>query len=338
MDGLLVLLILVALAIPVSIIVLLVGQSNLRGRIDRLERAFRDQRAAMADAAQSAASVPDVSPPLPSGPELAANLVEQPGRNAMTSVADETPASLVVSPFDLAKTDTLGLAARAQAAANNQNRPLVVRPDRVAALIGWLTTNWVYAVSALSLALAGVFFVQYGMEKGLLPPGLRVIFALVFGAGLIAGGEWLRRRSGDGEETDTAYLPSVFAGAGIVTVFAAILAARQLYGLIGPQMAFAGHIATAILAIGLGWIYGPLLVAVGLLGAALAPFVVAGDSDPGPWLYAYFALITGVGLAVDAIRRWAWVSVLALVLGYGTGWLMVMGGAGVPGWIVISKI
>ena len=67
----------------------------------------------------------------------------------------------------------------------------------------------------------------------------------------------------------------------------------------------------------------------------MAPFIVAGETAAGPWLYAYFALITGVGLAVDAVRRWAWVSVLALVLGYGTGALMLIADAGVPGWIAM---
>ena len=332
MDGLLVLVILIALAIPILIIVLLVGQSNLKGRVDRLERALRETRTTVAAAAQAAAAAPDaVQPALVKAP-VAAKVVAP-------SVSSEEivpqPPSQVVSPFDLAKSDTEGLAARAQSAANDQNRPLVIRPDRIGALVKWLAANWVYAVSALSLALAGVFFVQYGMEKGLLPPGLRVIFALLFGAALIGGGEWLRRKSGDGEDKTTAYLPSVFAGAGIVTIFAAIVAARQLYGLIGPELAFFGHVATAVLAIGLGWFYGPLLVAVGLLGAALAPFIVGGGSAAEPWLYAYFALITAVGLAVDAIRRWAWVSVLALVLGYLTGWAAVVLGAGEPGWIAM---
>ena len=335
MDGLLVLVILIALAIPILIIVLLVGQSNLKGRVDRLERALRETRATVAAAAQAAAAAPLAVQAAPEKAPMVAKVAASGGIADTTAESAALPPSQVVSPFDLAKSDTADLAARAQSAANDQNRPLVIRPDRVGALVKWLVVNWVYAVSALSLALAGVFFVQYGMEKGLLPPGLRVIFALLFGAALIGGGEWLRRKSGDGEDKTTAYLPSVFAGAGIVTIFAAIVAARQLYGLIGPELAFFGHVATAVLAIGLGWFYGPLLVAVGLLGAALAPFIVGGGSGAEPWLYAYFALITAVGLAVDAVRRWAWVSVLALVLGYGTGWATVVLGAGVPGWIAM---
>ena len=213
-----------------------------------------------------------------------------------------------------------------------QHQPIVFRSDRVAALGAWVRGNWIYIVSAASLGLAGIFFVQYGMERGLLPPGLRVMVAIAFGAALIAAGEWIRRRHGDEGDTPTLYLPSVFSGAGLVSIFAATLAARHLYGLIGPETAFAGHLATALLALVLGWFHGPLLAAVGLIGAAAAPFIVAGGSDAASWLYGYFALIAATGLGVDAIRRWAWVSVLALILGYAGAFLSFAAGAGEVGW------
>lgn len=193
----------------------------------------------------------------------------------------------------------------------------------------WLGENWVYAVSGVSLALAGVFLVQYGMERGFLPPALRVLAGIGFGLGLIYAGERVRRRFGDGEESSTAYLPSVFSGAGLVSVFAAVLAARQMYGLIGPEVTFAALVATAGGAILLGWFHGPLLAALGLVGATLSPFVVGGNADSVDWLQGYFLLVAGVGLAVDAMRRWAWVSGLSVGLALAAGFLLVVGGGSV---------
>ncbi|WP_461306909.1 DUF2339 domain-containing protein, partial [Albidovulum sp.] len=182
-----------------------------------------------------------------------------------------------------------------------------------------------------SLALAGIFFVQYGIERGLLPPAARVAAAILFGAALIVAGEWVRRRWGDSEAAATAYLPSTFSGAGLVSIFGGIVAARQLYGLIGPEAAFAGLVATSVLAIVLGWFHGPFLAAIGLLGATAAPFLVGGRSEAPDWLYAYFALIAATGLAVDTLRRWAWVSVLATVLGYaGAALVFAASGGGGP--------
>ncbi len=348
MDGLLVLLALVALAIPVLIIVLLIGQSGLRRRVGDLERQLAAQGARL----QAMAGAVDVAQaPVPGG--LAATVIaETSAVDPVLNEAGPVEVEVVMPTVDAKAGEPAGVdavkpmtpweraaAARGGTATADTPAPVAARlpagPNVYSRLADWLKANWVYAVSAASLALAGVFFVQYGIENGLLPPGLRVLAGIAFGLCLIAAGEWLRRRSGDGENVATAYLPSVFAGAGLVSVFAAVLSARLMYGLIGPQMAFAGLGTTAVLALVLGWFYGPLLIAVGLLGAFAAPFVVAGGAEAGPWLYGYFALIAALGLSVDTLRRWAWVSVLALVLGYAGGWLSMAAGAGVLGWVAL---
>ena len=59
---------------------------------------------------------------------------------------------------------------------------------------------------------------------------------------------------------------------------------------------------------------------------------------PTPLLYAYYALIAATGLAVDAVRRWAWLSVLALVLGFAGSALMMTGGAGQGAWLAFLLV
>ena len=55
--------------------------------------------------------------------------------------------------------------------------------------------------------------------------------------------------------------------------------------------------------------HGPL---VGILGALVAPFLVGGSSDAPELFYYFFGLIAVAALLIDALRRWAWVSVLGL--------------------------
>ncbi|WP_456387660.1 DUF2339 domain-containing protein [Profundibacter sp.] len=207
-------------------------------------------------------------------------------------------------------------------------KSFVFTPERVAALTAWIKENWFYAIAALSLALSGVFFVQYGIENGYLTPFWRVMGALGLGAALIIAGEWIRRKAGDEGDTHTEYLPSVFSGAGLVALFAGVLAARQMYGLIGAEVALAGLVAVSALAVVLGWFYGPLLAAVGIIGATAAPFLVGGSSENGWLFYYYFALIAVAGMLVDAIKRWAWVSALALVFSFIAAWFTFYLGAG----------
>ncbi len=298
MESLLVLVGLIVLAIPVSIIALLIGQSRLRKRVEQLERQLAGQR-----------------------PE---DVVEPSEITAPEQTTEPSRPGPWAAP-KAARTKDTDLAEIPQSAeANDPPATIVFREEKFAALGAWLRENWFYAVSALSLALAGIFLVQYGVENGLLPPTARVIAALTFGALLIGAGEVIRRRFGDDEDTSTAYLPSVFSGAGLVTLFGGILAARQLYDLISPETALAGLVIIALFGLVLGRFHGPLLAAVGLIGAFSAPFVVGGSSDDPSWLYGYFFIIAVLGLGIDTVRRWAWISVLTLVGAYGAAWLLVL--------------
>ncbi|MEX0308497.1 MAG: DUF2339 domain-containing protein [Ruegeria sp.] len=298
MESLLVLVGLIVLAIPVSIIALLIGQSRLRKRVEQLEQQL---------AGQLPESVNEA--PKPSRPE--------------PTIAQTKPDPWAAAKASPAKDERLSDTPQAPVT-DDPPATLVFREEKIAALGAWLRENWFYAVSALSLALAGIFLVQYGVENGLLPPTARVIAALTFGVLLIGAGEVIRRRFGDDEDSSTAYLPSVFSGAGLVTLFGGILAARQLYDLIGPEGALAGMVVIALLGLVLGWFHGPLLAAVGLIGAFAAPFVVGGSSDDPSWLYGYFLIIAVLGLGIDTVRRWAWISVLTLVGAYGAAFLLVL--------------
>lgn len=324
MEALLILLGLVVIVAPIGVVLLWIGHNRLRARVALLET----QLAALATA--PAATLPTTilpAAPLPTGAPATVETAPPP---IPPIAAEPAPAA---SPWDRALREA-PTPAEAPPPIPDQNQPLVLRGDRIVALLGWLRDNWVYVVSALSLALAGVFFVQYGVERGLLPPPARVALAILFGAALIAFGEWVRHRWGDDPDKATAYLPSVFSGAGTVAIFAGIVAGRLMYALYGPGLTFAGLLATAAGAVLLGWRHGPFLVAIGLVGAGLTPFLVGGDSSAPDWLHGYYLLVAAAGLAVDAIRRWAWVSVLALLLGFAGPALMVPLGASEAGWLL----
>ncbi len=289
-------LILLGLAIPVSYIWLIVGHILMHRTIRRLREDVERLKArpAPASAPQAARTGGAATSPAPPA---------SPWHDTAPPPADAAPArsSLPPPPAD-----------PPQDAA--PPRSFVFFAENGARAVAWVQENWFVAVAALSLAMAGLFLVQYGIENGILSPPLRVLCALGFGGALIAGGEWVRRRGGDREGEATAFLPSAFAGAGIATLFSGILAARQLYGLIGPQVAFAALVAIAVLAILLGWIYGTFLTVVGIVGAVAAPFLVGGESDGAYLLFYYFALIAAIGLGVDAMKRSAWVSALGVLV------------------------
>lgn len=301
---------LLVLIIPVAVVYLLVSHGRLKAKVAQLEVSLAHLRESPAAPGTAAEPVPATeTKPLPQ-PQTAreAQTVDSPWKVSRPAAGDE----------------------RAPAPPPPAPRPRPVA-EALARFGPWLRDNWFYAVSALSLALAGIFLVQYGVEAGLLPPRARVVAALLFGATLIGVGEVIRRRFGDDVQSSTAYLPSVFSGAGVVTIFGGILSARLMYGLVGPEVALVGMVFVAVGALVLGLFHGPLLAAVGVVGAFAGPFVVGGSSDDPTWLYGYFALIALLGLGVDTVRRWAWVSALTLVLAFAAGWLLLAGASDMEG-------
>lgn len=304
----------VLIGLPLAVIYLLVSNTTLK-------RSVADLEISVGKLQDNAKSVTEIAPVV--RPEVSKPLAT----NASEDDEAEKAAPKAASAADV-------IAARradARAIAEQSVAPVIstqetsTGPSLFIRLVEWLSDNWFYAVSAVSLALAGLFLVQYGMENGLLPPAARVASALGFGAALVGVGEYIRRRFGDAADSTTAYLPSVFAGAGIVSLFGGVLSAQMLYGLIGANTALIGLVVVAGVAVVLGWFYGPLLAAIGVIGAFGAPMVF-GDSgsDPTP-LFGYYALITAVGLGVDTLRRWAWVSGLTVILAYVMGTLLYGG-------------
>ena len=315
MEGLIISLGFVLLAIPVAVIALIVGHFGQKRRLEDVEGQLYAARREIADLRFSIGreEEPPTGAETPSQSAAAPEMPPKVKAEAMQTPEAKAPPPVPPKPA----------ATPSPPPPQPTPRPSPVA-DALAKLGPWLQENWFYAVSAVSLALAGIFLVQYGMENGLLPPRARVAVALAFGAVLIGAGEFLRRRFGDGTDSATAYLPSVFSGAGIVTLFGAILSARMLYDLIGGTPAMIGMVAVALVAMVLGWLHGPLLVAIGVIGAFGAPAVLGSSNSDASPLFGYFAIIAALGLGVDTIRRWGWISVLTLVLAFIVGWGLLL--------------
>ncbi len=320
MGALLVVVALVVLAIPVTLIALVVGQSNLRGRLHQAENkiiALNEQINKISNDGASASQKVHEDQRRSAAPIETTQLAPQNGIPPNTKPVQEKTRT---PPPPITKIPP-----------QEPEQPTAF-DQALSRLSIWLQQNWFYAVSAASLALAGIFLVQYGMENGLLPPRVRVAAGLAFGGALIGVGEYIRRRFGDGEQSATAYLPSVFSGAGIVTLFGAILSARMLYDLIGGGAAMIGMVVVAVIAVVLGWLHGPLLVAVGVIGAYGAPIMLSSTNSDASPLFGYFAVVAVLGLGVDTIRRWGWISALTLVLAYVMGVAIMMGGNNTTAW------
>ena len=172
-------------------------------------------------------------------------------------------------------------------------------------------------IGGLALALGGIFLVQYSIEAGLIGPKVRIFLGGLFAAGLVAAGEWTRRRefSIGLDNIPTAHIPSILTAAGTTVAFATVYAAYALYGFLVPGSAFVllGMVALATLAAAL--LHGPALAALGQVGAFVTPMLIVAPQPNYLALYVYLAVVTAASFALARARLWRWLAITAVVFG-----------------------
>ena len=175
-------------------------------------------------------------------------------------------------------------------------------------------TRW---VGGVALALGGIFLVRYTIQQGLIGPGVRIALGALLALALITVGEWARRgeRLSGLPGLPAANIPSVLTAAGTMVAYGTVYAAYALYGFLPPAAAFVLLGVVALLTLAAALLHGPALAGLGVVGAFLAPMLVA-SATPDYWaLYIYVAVVTAAAFALARARLWRWLAVTAMVLG-----------------------
>src|SRR5262245_65336530 len=295
MDLFFVLLGLLLLAFPIIAIAALVKSVGLGEHLRRVEA-----RLAALERGMSAATPPSPAPPR--------HHPVPPASEPTTSVPEpEAPAKEAVAPPEREPPIAVPIAPPPQPA------PIAPRMS----LEERLGTQWAVWVGGVAVVLGGIFLVRYSIEQGLLGPGVRVTLGALLAVALVVAGEWTRRgeRLSGMSGLPTAHIPSILTAAGTVIAYADVYAAHALYGFLAPATAFIllGMVALATLAAAL--LHGPALAGLGLVGAYVAPLLVASDR-PDYWsLYVYLAVVTAAAFALARFRMWRWLALTAVAAG-----------------------
>jgi uncharacterized membrane protein len=184
-------------------------------------------------------------------------------------------------------------------------------------------------VGGLALALGGVFLVRYSIEQGLIGPAARVTLGAVFSLALLGVGERLRRsEAARGKPRRPIDIPAIVTSAGATSAFATIYAAYALYGFLAPAAAILGLGIVAVATLLAAALHGPVLGALGLIGAYAAPALVSGD-EPDAWaLFLYLLGPTAASFAVARLRNWPALALAAGAAAFFWGALAALGGLG----------
>jgi uncharacterized membrane protein len=260
---------------------------RMRGRQHRIEMRLAAIEAALAGQMPSAVAAPATPAAEPTSMPAA-----QPAPVVQESAAPEPPPSI-----------------------DEQPTPTPEEPART--FEERFGTRWTVWVGGLALALGGIFLVQYSIEQGLLGPRVRLVLSGLLAAALVALGEYARRRELPGAfaQLPSAHIPSILTAAGTTIAYATVYAAYALYGFLLPPVAFLllGIVALATLAAAL--LHGPALAALGMVGAFVAPLLVATE-EPNYWaLTIYLAVVSAASFALARFRLWRWLAITAVAFG-----------------------
>ncbi|WP_088471592.1 DUF2339 domain-containing protein [Sphingopyxis witflariensis] len=327
-----------------AIIILFVMLMDMRGRLKRAEATLDEaakrigalQRHAgllPAKVGESGASAPGTTP----AEAISKTLVDADDEKAPVAATSAPLPAMVQKLAEVEHTDVAEppvLAAKPEAAAPKQasapRNETLKAPRNLSLqfenLFGKTLPIW---AGGITLAVAGVLIVRYAIDAGffarIFTPGVQIVAGLLFGLGLIGGAEYAWRNE---EKLRDVRVPQALAGAGIATLYAAIMVAANVYQLIGPFLAFASLALVTASALGLSLRFGSPSALLGLAGGLAAPALVGAVAPDVPLLAVYLAL-TIAGLAgVARMRRWPWLALAALIGGAGWGLWMILANSG----------
>jgi uncharacterized membrane protein len=306
--------VLVALVLPIISIIALIFSVGSRGRIRLLEAGVAAQggRLAVLEAAVARAELAPGRAAAEPPTQVEAPIPAEPPAEEVQPVA-APPEAALPEPQIGAEPDEPAPEPPPAAPAPPLPPPSPAWPG----LEERIGTLWVVWVGGLAIALGGIFMVRYSIQQGWIGPVVRVALGALLGATLLAAGEWLRRseyRSGVAG-IPVANIPSILTAAGTTVLYATIYAAYALYGFVGPAAAFVLLGVVALATLGAALLHGPALAALGLVGAEIAPLLVATEK-PDYWaLYLYLAVVTAAAFALARARLWRWLAVTAVAFG-----------------------
>ncbi len=242
---------------------------------------------------------------------------DEPDKNLEPIKANDDDISLEISIDDIDTKAEANTAAWNSSVDSGQSRPN--KKDSEISffekLFASASTHWMIWVGGASIGFAGIFLVKYSVDNNLLGPQARILLALLVGVLFHIGAYKLHRLKGPHDAF------AALAGGASLILYSALLAALHLYQLLSPTWVFGLLFAVSLATMLLALMYGPVLAAIGILGAYLIPIFVSTGSNNlvGALMYSFIVTVSALLLIRYVSRQWLWLGTLA---GAGLWWLL----------------
>lgn len=227
--------------------------------------------------------------------------------NVQTPLTSESAVSLAASHhdrLDITPQASCPLPAPSAEVGSDQpfesDRPAIRMPPN-SPWVDFVRAHWMTLLGGASLALAGIFFLDYSVRSGLLTPAMQLGLATAFGMALVIAAQWLKTHRG------SAAIDAPCAGAGMLILYGCTLTSGVYFGYLSSTFTFLLLAALSFVAMGLALRHGQVLAALGILGAYSVPPLVQGDGHLA-FLFVYLFIVSASGFLLlrYLYRSWLW--------------------------------
>ncbi|MFB6098202.1 MAG: DUF2339 domain-containing protein [Salinibacter sp.] len=286
------------------------GNSDLRARVERVERALAEQRQVLdelrtkveqlrsgtadetAGTSQELRQEKDAPDPTAETAPAQADIDdESPSRTPGDKEAPEADAPVSSAPRQTAPSQP------PQDASSDPPSGADRVLDRLVSWAGLRSEDWLNYVGIGLLLFGLAFLFKYSVDQGWLVPTVRVGFGVALGSALLTAGLRVydtRRR-----------LRQVLLGGSSATFYATVFAAYQLYGLVSYPVAYASMVLVTVATIGLAVQQDESSLAIiGTIGGLGTPFLLYSAAGSVGGLAAYTCTVLGGACAIFFVQGW----------------------------------
>lgn len=278
-------------------------------RMDYMERVLRDQLSRLYQIELRLGLTPDLSHSLQRPqrsperyqPNAQRPTIEQPSRpptDAATSAHPPRPQQPLSSPVTPPMQPTPPWqTARPMQPPSGNYAPRPEAHKKTGELEARIGGSWLQIIGLIALTFGIAFFLKYAFDSGWITPLYRVLIGAAIGMGFLAMGERLRKKY-----AGYAY---GLTGGGILILYLTTWASFRLYNLFPQTLVFGAMALITIAAALLAARYNALLIAVlGLIGGFLTPILLSTGVDNEVGLFSYIALLDAGVLALAFTKQW----------------------------------
>lgn len=190
----------------------------------------------------------------------------------------------------------------------SQAAPAGLTPVKSASSTGGFGLAALNRIGAVTVAIGVIFFFKYAVDDGLIAAGAGVLLGIVFGAALVAAGDWLSRR-GQG------IFAQGIAGCGLAALYIAVYASFGFYHLVSRGAGFFALVVVCLAAMTLSVRFGSAVIAaLGIAGALLTPLLLHTKASENVLDCVYLLIVAGTGAVIAVKRAWPILIVIEVLM------------------------